>query len=108
MELNDNQYTLLGIIIGGVGLKIVDYFVQKRKAKSDKVEELARLLEERDAESKRELREDIDKLRERQDDLARELDEWKEKYWNKVQELNSMQAENARLLLQAVERNNNA
>lgn len=102
MELNDNQYTLIGIIIGGAGLKLVDYFAQRRKTRDDELAQLRRDLDSKDDKARDELREELKELRDRLDDLSRELDEWKEKYWTKVQELNNAQAENARLLLESV------
>jgi hypothetical protein len=115
MELNDNQYTLLGIIIGGIGLKVIDYFAQRRKdkaiehkAQEDAVVEMARHLEERDAAAKAEMRADLKELRDRQDAIIAELDEWKEKYWKKAQELNDAQRENARLLIELVKAGQNA
>ncbi len=115
MELNDNQYTLLGIIIGGVGLKIIDYIAQRRKDKDEKEKEheqgvldLARKLEEREEGRRAEMLAELKELRDRQDEIIKELDDWKEKYWQKAQELNEAQRENARLLIELVKSGQNA
>jgi uncharacterized coiled-coil DUF342 family protein len=106
MELNDNQYTLLGIIIGGIGLKVVEYFAKKRQGRVDRIAELEKQLDARSDETRQELRDDLAELRQRFDAINDDLDEWKEKYWARARELNDLQLENAKLLAELVRKSN--
>jgi uncharacterized membrane-anchored protein YhcB (DUF1043 family) len=106
MDLNDNQYTLLGIIIGGIGLKVVEYFAKKRQGRVDRIAELEKQLDARSDETRQELRDDLAELRQRFDTINDDLDEWKEKYWARARELNDLQLENAKLLAELVRKSN--
>lgn len=62
---------LVGTIFGGVGLKVVETILSKKKSKSDTA-----------AEIRNELRTDVAALRKEMKDLEEQLDIWKEKYYD--------------------------
>lgn len=102
LNINDNQYTILGIIIGGIGLKAVEYMFKKREDKENRIAELEKQLEDKDLSIRSELRDDLKEIRAQLQKVEEDNNEWRQKYWDKVAELNNLQLENARLLANMV------
>jgi hypothetical protein len=69
-DINPALLALIGTIFGGVGLKIVEGFLNKSKVKADIA-----------ADIRAELRADVAALREEVRSLTDELDKWKAKYY---------------------------
>ena len=61
---------LAGTVFGGAGLKVIEYFLNRRK----RTEDLA-------ASIRKELREDVARLRSELRDESKAADEWEAKYW---------------------------
>lgn len=67
---------LIGTIFGGVGLKIVENFLNKSKTKEDVA-----------AAIRRELREDVTALRTEIKTLEKEVDTWRDRYYTLKEEV---------------------
>jgi len=86
MEIDSAWIALIGTLSGGVGLKTVEWFLNRSKAKSDL-----------DAAYRDELRKDLAAMRQELDDakaetdrVQKELDAMREKYFDVKRELNEV------------------
>lgn len=77
---------LAGSIFGGLGLKVVEYFVSRSRMKVDasKVEVDAA------TEIREELRSEISNLRKEIDKLEDQLENWKQRYYTLLERFNEM------------------
>jgi uncharacterized coiled-coil DUF342 family protein len=88
-EFNSAIIAALGALVFGAIMKIVSSFADKRK------DALTEHLELR-----RELREELDTVKEEISTLQKELDEWREKYYHQLEVTTLLQAELAALRLE--------
>lgn len=88
MELLTNPafLALLGTILGGVGLKVVEHLLQRSKTEVD----LAAAL-------RKELRDEVNTLRAELKAVEKDLDDWKAKYYALMQDLFNCKGEFAEL-----------
>jgi uncharacterized coiled-coil DUF342 family protein len=73
-------------IVGGIVIKLLEKFMGKDKEDFDKNMAL-----------RNELREEIDRLYEKVEELTKQVDEWRTKYWEQVEELSTLKVENQSL-----------
>lgn len=85
-ELNTAIFGTLGAIIAG---GVVQYVTKLSNKKKDKLEEHLSL--------RKELREELDAVKEELHELQKSLDEWKEKYYHQVELTNELKLEVSRL-----------
>jgi uncharacterized coiled-coil DUF342 family protein len=88
-EFNSAVIAALGALVFGAAMKIISKFTDKRK------DALTEHLELR-----RELREELDAVKEEISTLQKELDEWREKYYHQLEVTTVLQAEIAALRLE--------
>lgn len=82
MDISQAWLALIAALLGGSGLKIVEYFINRPKAKQDAA-----------AEIRSELRKEVDALRRELHGVENELDAWKAKYYELVEEFLRFKAE---------------
>lgn len=76
MEINEAYLSLAGTIFGGVGLKIVESFVSKKKRREDVATNL-----------RNELRTENQSLRDELHRMESSVDEWRDKYYALISKL---------------------
>lgn len=85
-ELSSAQLAAISGLLIGVGLRIIEKFLNKGK---DQLEEHVAL--------RKELREELDAVKEELYGLRKEVDEWREKYYDQLTINNHLQAQVERL-----------
>lgn len=81
---NPTILALIGTVMGGSGLKVVEYYLSKRKTKIDEASVI-----------RTELRSEVDNLRKLMKETEAEVDEWRNKYYALVDEVATLKAEAA-------------
>jgi uncharacterized coiled-coil DUF342 family protein len=81
---NPTILALIGTVMGGSGLKIVESFLSKRKTQNDEATAI-----------RGELRTEVDNLRKLIKDTEAEVDEWRNKYYTLVNEVAQIRADAA-------------
>jgi len=80
--------TIIGLLVGAI-VRVINKFVDKDKQELDK--------DKRELEThialRRELREELDSVREEFKELQQEVNDWREKYFQQVQLTNKLQAD---------------
>ena len=85
-EFNSAIYGTVGALLSGAVIQYVNKFVNRKK---ENLEEHLSL--------RKELREELDTVKEELHELQKALDEWKEKYYHQVEITNKLKAEVLRL-----------
>ena len=76
MEINEAYLSLAGTVFGGVGLKIVESFLTKKKSREDVATHL-----------RNELRTENQSLRDELHKMEASVDEWRDKYYALISKL---------------------
>lgn len=92
-DINQAWLALLGALLGGSGLKIVEYWLNRSKIKEDAASQM-----------RTELRNDIKGLREELRVVEDELDKWRGKYYELMDEFMRAKADLAAALHEAKKR----
>lgn len=71
----DAWLTLIGAIFGGVGLKVMDSWLSRSKVREDQATQI-----------RRELRDEVVSLRTEIQDLRKQVDTWRDKYYVEAEE----------------------
>lgn len=79
----------LSAAFGGAGVKIVESIIKRQKRTVDTTSQI-----------RQELRSEAESLRKENNQLLEELDEWKRRYFEILQELNNMKLELRRIRMQ--------
>jgi hypothetical protein len=82
VDYNPTLLALIGTVMGGSGLKVVEYYLSKRKTKTDEATTI-----------RTELRAEVDNLRKLMKEAETEVDVWREKYFALVNEVATLRAE---------------
>lgn len=94
-DINQAWLALLGALLGGSGLKIVEYWLNRSKVKEDAASQM-----------RTELRNDIKGLREELRAVEDELDKWRGKYYELMDEFMKAKGDLAVALRDATNRAN--
>lgn len=79
--MTEGLFALLGTIFAGIGLKVFDFFVQKRAEKKAAVKAVQDKADAVESSRVMELREEIARIRKELDEATAEMLEWREKYF---------------------------
>jgi malate synthase len=79
---NPTVLALLGTIFGGVGLKVTEAFLGKKKVQSDEA-----------ASIRKELREDVNSLRQQIKEQKMETDKWRDEYYKSLEVISATKSE---------------
>ena len=104
--MTEGLFALLGTIFAGVGLKVFDFFVQKRAEKRAAAKALADAALAEESARIGELKEEITRIRNELDDTIKEMLEWRDKYWS-LREEHLTKMEELYELLRGVSKNGN-
>jgi predicted nuclease with TOPRIM domain len=74
-EISASWLALIGALLGGSGLKVIEYWLNKSKVKDDSATSF-----------RKELREEVTSLREELRKAEAELDAWRDKYYKLMDE----------------------
>ena len=85
-ELNPTYIALISALLGGSGLKVVDFFLNRSKTENDTA-----------AAFRTELRDEVKTLRDRADAAEKSESDWRAKYYELVEENILLKTENAQL-----------
>lgn len=91
----------IGTIFAGVGLKIVDWLLNRRAQRRLEAEEAQRRLDDKETSQVADLKEEILRVRQELQDSVDKMNEWQEKYW-KLRELHVERIEELTRLLRGV------
>jgi len=94
-EISQAWLALLGALLGGSGLKFIEYWLSRSKVKDDAA-----------AQMRTELREEIKGLREELRTVEDELDKWRGKYYELMDEFMKAKGDLAEALRNATNRAN--
>lgn len=102
MELLSNPVflALVGTLFGSAGLKVIEHWLSRAKSKEDSASKMRdELRQEIDRKAKDyageldRLRVEINRLDSEKDDIEKQLDAWREKYWALMEENYQIKAE---------------
>ncbi|AZU97233.1 hypothetical protein SEA_EMMA1919_184 [Streptomyces phage Emma1919] len=94
-EINQAWLALLGALLGGSGLKFIEHWLNRSKVKEDAA-----------AQMRTELRDEIKILREELRTVEDELDKWRGKYYELMDEFMKAKGDLAEALRKAQEKSN--
>lgn len=94
-EINQAWLALLGALLGGSGLKFIEHWLNRSKVKEDAA-----------AQMRTELRDEIKVLREELRTVEDELDKWRGKYYELMDEFMKAKGDLAEALRKAQEKSN--
>lgn len=76
-DIPPSLYALIGTIVGGVGLKLIEHWLNRD----------VQVIAER-----RDYRDEITELRDRLDKVEAEVDEWRDRYYHNEEEIHTLRA----------------
>lgn len=81
--ISEAWLALIGALLGGSGLKIIEHWLNKAKVKDDSATSF-----------RKELRDEVTSLREELRKVEKELDEWRDKYYALMDEFSQFKRDN--------------